>query len=374
MARSKKKHSVYAMVLMALIMIITACSSGGSGNTASSEAPKATDAPKAAETAKPNDAKQKLVIYTGRDKNVFAVVLPKFNEKYPNIEVETLEMGAQQILERVRGEKANPQGDFWWGGTQSALMTAADEGLLDTVKPSGGDQVPAQYKDAQDRWYGEMLLPEVIMYNSDVYKNKADAPQDWDDIIDPKYKDKIVIRDVLASGTMRTIYSAMIFRLGAADPQKGYDFLKKLDANTKDYAADPTQMQLKLERQEGAFTLWNLQDVMLQKETKKRPFDFVYPKSGAPILVDGVGVIKGAPNKDAAVKFYDFLFDPDIRAEMAEKLFQIPTRSDISKDKLPAWLKGLELKPLDIDWKVMADKEKEWMAHWDQNIKGKGSK
>jgi iron(III) transport system substrate-binding protein len=219
-----------------------------------------------------------------------------------------------------------------------------------------------------------MLLPEVIMYNSDVYKNKADAPQDWDDIIDPKFKDKIIIRDVLASGTMRTIYSAMIFRLGANDPQKGYDFLKKLDANTKDYAADPTQMQLKLERQEGTFTLWNLQDVMLQKETKKRPFDFIYPKSGAPILVDGVGVIKGAPNKDAAVKFYDFLFNPDIRAEMAEKLFQIPTRSDISKDKLPAWLKGLELKPLDIDWKVMAAKEKEWMGYWDQNIKGKGDK
>jgi len=362
-----KKYSAYAMVMLALVMIMTACSSGGGSSTA-------TDAPKSVETPKPDDAKQKLVIYTGRDKNVFDVVLPKFNAKYPNIEVETLEMGAQQILERVRGEKANPQGDFWWGGTQSALMTAADEGLLDTYKPSGGDQVPALYKDAQDRWYGEMLLPEVIMYNSDVYKNKADAPQDWDDIIDPKYKGKIVIRDVLASGTMRTIYSAMIYRQGAADPQKGYDFLKKLDANTKEYAADPTQMQLKIERQEGAFTLWNLQDVMLQKELKKRPFDFVYPKSGAPILVDGVALIKGAPNKDAAAKFYDFIFDPDIRAEMAEKLFQIPTRSDISKDKLPAWLNGLELKPLDIDWKVMADKEKEWMGYWDQNIKGKGSK
>ena len=53
-----------------------------------------------------------------------------FNEKYPDIQVDHLTMGAQQILERVRGEKANPQGDFWWGGTQSAMMVAADEDFL----------------------------------------------------------------------------------------------------------------------------------------------------------------------------------------------------------------------------------------------------
>ena len=34
----------------------------------------------------------------------------------------------------------------------------------------------------------------------------------------------------------------------------------------------------------------------------------------------------------------------------------------------------LLLKPLDLDWSVMAAKEKEWMQHWDENIKGKGKK
>jgi iron(III) transport system substrate-binding protein len=32
------------------------------------------------------------------------------------------------------------------------------------------------------------------------------------------------------------------------------------------------------------------------------------------------------------------------------------------------------LKPLDLDWAVMAKKEKEWMEYWDENIKGKGAK
>ncbi|SMF88770.1 iron(III) transport system substrate-binding protein [Paenibacillus uliginis N3/975] len=359
MSKGKAKKWLIGTVLSIAMLTVTAC--GGSTSEGGQN------------SGDKGSEKQKLVIYTARDKNVVEEIIPKFEEQNPGMEVEVLTMGAQQILERVRGEKANPQADFWWGGTQSALMTAADEDLLESVKPSFADSIPAMYKDSQDRWYGEMLLPEVIMYNSTALK-KEDAPKDWDDLLDPKYKDKIIIRGVLASGTMRTIYSSMIFRQDASDPAKGYEWLKKLDANTKEYAQDPTNLYLKLGREEGTLSLWNLQDIMLQKELQKQPFDFIYPASGAPILVDGVGVVKGAKNKDAAMKFYEFLFDSKLRVELAEKLYQIPTRTDISKDTLPAWLQGLELKPLDIDWAVMAEKEKEWMQHWDENIKGKGSK
>lgn len=362
-SKGKAKTWLMSSVLVLAMLALTAC--GGGSGTASEGGQQAGE--------KASSGKERLVIYTARDKNVVDEIIPKFEAKYPDMEVEVLTMGAQQILERVRGEKANPQADFWWGGTQSALMTAADEDLLESVKPSFADNIPALYKDSQDRWYGEMLLPEVIMYNSHALK-KEDAPKDWDDLLDPKYKDKIIIRGVLASGTMRTIYSSIIYKQDANDPAKGFDWLKKLDANTKEYAQDPTNLYLKLAREEGTLSLWNLQDIMIQKELQNQPFDFIYPASGAPILVDGVGVVKGTKNKEAAMKFYEFLFDSKLRVELAEKLFQIPTRTDISKDTLPAWLKGLELKPLDMDWAVMAQKEKEWMQHWDENIKGKGSK
>nr|BBH87389.1 iron ABC transporter substrate-binding protein [Thermosporothrix sp. COM3] len=344
----KRKYGAILMLFILLSSILAAC-----GEDGGSEA-------------------NRLVIYTARDKNVVEFIKQKFEEKYPDIELEVLTMGAQQVMERVRSEKNNPQADFWWGGTQTSFMTAAEEGLLEPYKPSFADSIAPEYKDAQDRWYGEMLLPEVIMYNTEAMK-AADAPQDWDDMLKPQYKDKVIIRGVLDSGTMRTIYSSMIYKEGGAkDPSKGYEWLKKLDANTKEYAQDPTNLYLKLARQEGTLSLWNLQDIMIQKETKKQPFGFIYPKSGAPILVDGVGLIKGAKHMDAAKKFYEFLFDKELASEKAEKLFQIPARSDISKDTLPSWLKGIELKPMELDWKVLNAKEKEWMQYWDENIKGKG--
>jgi iron(III) transport system substrate-binding protein len=328
-------------------------------------------------SASPAPAEEnKLVVYTARDKAVVDYVVQQFEAKYPEYkgQVQVLTMGAQQIMERVRAEKENPQGDVWWGGTQAALSLAAKEGLLASVKPSFADKIPAQYKDASGQWYGEIILPEVIMYNTEALKPE-NAPQDWDDLLDPKWKGKILIRAVPASGTMRTIYTAMIDRFYKQDgkPDRGYDWLKKLDANTKEYTADPTTLYLKMSRQEGLVSLWNLQDILIQKEQKKMPFGYVIPKSGAILLVDGVAVIKNAKHPKAATKFLELLFDTQVRAELANKYFQIPT-VPMDKAQQPAWMKDLDLKPLDLQWDVMAANEKTWIEYWDQNIKGKGGK
>lgn len=97
----------------------------------------------------------------------------------------------------------------------------------------------------------------------------------------------------------------------------------------------------------------------------------MYPESGAPILVDAVGLVKDAKNLENAKLFYEFLFDPETRTTLAEDLYQIPTRTDIDKSSMPDWYQELELKALDLDWEVMAEKEAEWMQQWDENIKGK---
>ncbi|MER2116159.1 MAG: extracellular solute-binding protein, partial [Solibacillus isronensis] len=153
---------------------------------------------------------------------------------------------------------------------------------------------------------------------------------------------------------------------------KGYDWLMKLDANTKEYTQDPNALYLKLARQEGSISLWNLQDILLKKHTTDYTFDFIYPESGAPILVDAVGIVNNAKNEENAKLFMEFLFDQETMVELSKEYYQIPTRTDIAADAMPDWYKELDLKPLDIDWQVMADKEAEWMEHWDTNIKGKG--
>ena len=235
-----------------------------------------------------------LIIYTGRDKDEVASVIDRFTQKFPQYKnkVDIVTLGAQAALDRLRSEKANPQAGFLWGGTLQGLQQAANENLLAPSNPSNSNLIDASRKDPQGRWYAEMLLPEVIVYNHDLLKPEQ-APKDWDDLISPAFKSKIVIRDVMPSGTMRTIFSAMIYRQYAAtgSEQAGYDWLKKLDSNTVVYAPTPDDMYLDLDRGVGSITLWNLQDAYIQPMKNNRPWSYIAPASGVPILLDGVGIV-----------------------------------------------------------------------------------
>jgi iron(III) transport system substrate-binding protein len=317
-----------------------------------------------------------LTIYTGRDKDEVAQVVDLFTKKFPQYSgsVNTIMLGAQAALDRLRAEKSNPQAGFLWGGTMQGLQQAANEGLLVPSSPANANLIDASRKDPQGRWYAEMLLPEVIIYNHDLLKADQ-APKDWDDLITPAFKDKIVIRDVMPSGTMRTIYSAMIYRQyeRTGSPDAGFDWLKKLDANTVLYTPTPDDMYLKLDRGVGTVTLWNLQDALIQPSKNNRPWSFIIPASGVPILLDGVGVVNNPGMTQAATDFLNFILEPKLQAQLAKDYYQIPAIQVPESDK-PDWLAKLEIKELKIDWDLLSQKQTDWMNYWSQNIKNKGGR
>src|SRR5579883_1922288 len=292
-----------------------------------------------------------LTIYTGRDKDEVAQVIDLFTRKFPQYKdhVNTITLGAQAALDRLRAEKSNPQAGFLWGGTLQGLQQAADEGLLVSSNPAGANLIDASRKDPQGRWYAEMLLPEVIIYNHDLLKPEQ-APKDWDDLITPAYKDKIVIRDVMPSGTMRTIYSAMIYRqlANTGSVQAGYEWLKKLDANTAVYTPTPDDMYLKLDRGVGVVTLWNLQDALIQPMKNNRPWSYVILTSGVPVLLDGLGVVNNPKSTQAAIDFENFILEPHLQAQLAKDYYQIPA-IQLPESEKPDWLAKLAIKEMKID-------------------------
>ena len=322
------------------------------------------------------ESSPKLTIYTGRDKDEVAHVIDLFTQRFPQYKgrVNTITLGAQAALDRLRAEKSNPQAGFLWGGTLQGLQQAADEGLLVPSNPANAELIDASRKDPQGRWYAEMLLPEVIIYNHDLVKPDQ-APKEWDDLITPAFKDKIVIRDVMASGTMRTIYSAMIYRqyqkTGSVDA--GFEWLRKLDANTVVYTPTPDDMYLKLDRGVGTVTLWNLQDALIQPLKNNRPWSYVIPASGVPVLLDGLGVVNNPNSMQAALNFQNFILEPHLQAQLAKDYYQIPA-IQIPDSEKPEWLAKLDIKEMKIDWNLLSEKQTEWMNYWSQNIKGKGGR
>ncbi len=314
------------------------------------------------------DDRETLVIYSPHGKELLGAYEDAFEQEHPGVDVQWLDMGSQEAYDRVRTEATNPQASLWWGAPQTMFAKAAGQDLLEPYTPTWAEAVPAEARDAQHRWYGTYRTPEVIMYNHDAVDSTA-VPRSWDDLLQPRFADRIIVRSPFGSGTMRAIFGAMIQRQPTVDD--GFRWLARLDENTKTYAADPTQLYLSLARGEGDVTLWNLPDAYLQSSDLGYPFSWVIPAEGTPVLVDAIALVKGAPNMARAKEFYEFVTSRDALIEQAAQFHRIPVRTDIEPEALPAWMR-VEIRSMPMDWDRLADEGAAWMQYWDENVKGRG--
>ena len=322
-----------------------------------------------------SDQRTVLTIYSPHGKELLQYYETGFESAHPSIDVQWVDMGSQEVLDRLRAEAANPQADVWFGAPAEIFERAAKENLLEPYTPSWASAVSAESRDANARWFGTYLTPEVIAYNSEAVTD-ADAPKDWNDVIDPKWKGKVVIRDPIASGSMRAIWGAMLARsiTQTGSTAAGWDYLRKLDANTREYTLNPTIMYQKLGRQEGVVTLYNMPDIATLQQRTKIPVKYVIPSSGTPLLVEGIALVKGGKHPDQAKLYYEFVTAAPAMLVAADSFLRIPARKDLPSDSLPEWIRDAQSRivPMPIDRQLLADSLDVWMRYWDANIRRRG--
>ena len=324
-----------------------------------------------------SDKRTVLTVYSPHGPELLKYFEEGFEKAHPDIDIQWVDMGSQEVLDRVRAEKDNPQADVWFGAPAEAFDRATREKLLEPYIPTWSNAVSVEARENNDHWYGTYLTPEVIAYNTEAV-SAAQAPKDWDDVLDPKWKGKLLIRDPIASGTMRAIFGAIVARSMArtGSPEGGYEWLRKLDANTREYVLNPTILYQKLGRQEGVITLWDMPDIATLEQRTKIPVGYVIPSSGTPVLVDGIAIIKGTKHPAEAKLYYEFVTTPTALKAAAEQFLRIPARTDIPVSELPKWIQDAkaQIKPMAVDRRVMAEHLDEWMKYWDANIRNRGHK
>ncbi len=315
------------------------------------------------------------MIYTPHGRDLMAHFGARFEEANPGVRVEWLDMGSQEVLDRLRSERANPQADVWWGAPSDMFDAAAEEGLLEAFRPSWAEHLPPEGRHAGDAWFATYLTPEVIAYNSAVL-SREEAPQEWDDVLDPRWRDQVLIREPLASGTMRAIFTSLIYREseGTGDPAAGYEWLLRLDAQTKEYVLNPTLLYQKLAREEGLVTLWAMPDIETLRANTDYPIDYVIPASGTPVVVDGIAVVRGGRHPELARAFVEFAGGEEAIRTAAERFFRIPARTDLDPAGYPEWLREAlpRIRPMEVDAELLRARTPEWMRHWDTNIRRRG--
>jgi iron(III) transport system substrate-binding protein len=325
-------------------------------------------------TACRGDGRTPVVLYSPHGRDQLTLLERAFEAEHPEIDVRWLDMGSQEILDRLRFERVNPQADVWFGGPTTIFDRGVHDSLLAPYRPEWAGQVGTDGVGPADRYWPAYRTPAVIAFNSRLV-SRADAPHDWDDVLDPRWHDKVLIRDPIASGTMRAIWGLILVRSirETGDTARGMAWLRRLDGQTKAYTLNPAILDARLARGEGLVTLWDLPDILISR-SKGMPFDYVFPRSGTVVIDDAIGLVRGSRHPEPAKQFIDFVGSERGQLLAAERVYRLPSRRDLPPDRLPAWVAHVEqeMTVAPMDWELLARRGAEWMSYWDSHVRGSG--
>lgn len=309
-------------ILLVVLMAIAAIGCGGVEVTSSqptaapAEAPA--DAPEAAEPAAHGTKigeeidgyviGDTLTMYTCLTDGEYQYYLEAF-EKATGITVNALRLSAGEMITRVDAEKDNPQASVLFGGSTDNYINATGRDLLDPYTAAGIDKIPANYHDA-DGVYSPFYVGAICFAcNSEIFaENGWEYPTTWQDLLDPKYKDNIVMAHPATSGTAYTVFATVVQLLGE---EKAWEYFSGLDANilyyTKAGAAAPSQVGLG----EAAIGLTFAHDALQYTTDDKGnlPIVCAFPTEGTGYEVGATALVKGGikGEEGAARLFIDYV-------------------------------------------------------------------
>src|SRR5690606_29904928 len=138
------------------------------------------------------------VVYTSNNVQVIDVALDIAKDKARDLTVQRVTSGTGALMKRIEAEAANPLGDVVWGagfGTMAPFQHSFH--AYDAADAKGLDM---RFLGPNSLWAGTNAHVMVIMVNDKQLKGE-DAPKSWQDLFDPKWKDKVIIGDPATSGS-----------------------------------------------------------------------------------------------------------------------------------------------------------------------------
>src|SRR3954451_10889336 len=148
----------------------------------------------------------KLVFYTAMDLQLAEYYGKMFEAKYPGIAVRVERSGAERVFQRIGQEYGSNihAVDVVNSSDAAHSIVWKRDGLLEAFVPEDVARFyPAEHKDPDGMFASFRVWVCIIAYNTNLVK-KEDAPKSYADLLDPKWKNKIVKAHPGYSGTIMT--------------------------------------------------------------------------------------------------------------------------------------------------------------------------
>ncbi|MBU3697397.1 Fe(3+) ABC transporter substrate-binding protein [Dechloromonas sp.] len=259
----------------------------------------------------PASAEEKVLnLYSARHYQTDEALYANFTQQ-TGIKINRIEGKEDELLERIKNEGANSPADVFLTVDAARLAKAHELGLFAPVTSKTLEsRIPAHLRT--EDWFSFSTRARVIVYNKGTVK--AEDVQSYQDLANPKLKGKLCSR----SGAHPYNLSLMASIIAHQGEAKAEELARGMVANfaRAPKGGDTDQIKAVSAGECGVAISNTYYVARLMRSSKPEDrkvmekLGVVWPNqssTGAHINVSGGGMLKTAPNKDAAVKFLEYL-------------------------------------------------------------------
>ena len=244
----------------------------------------------------------RLALYSALDLTLSEKLAKTFEAAYPGIAVRVERSGAERIFQRIGQEQASRiQAVDVVLSTDAAHFVAWKRSgwLAPYVAEDAARHFPADAIDVDGMFANLCASLSVIGYNTNLIKSE-EAPRSFADLLDPKWRGRLVKAHPAYSGTIMTATFAIARELG-------WSYFEKLASQRVMQVQSASDPPKKLGLGERAVQVDGADAIMLQIKEQGQPVEVVHASEGSPLITIPGGVFRGAPNPNAARLFQNFL-------------------------------------------------------------------
>lgn len=248
-------------------------------------------------------------------------------EQQTGIKVKYVEGGSGEMVQRAAREKSNTQADVLV--TLPPFIQQADsKGLLQAYEPKGSEQVSGADKAGDGKWTSVVNNYFGFIHNK---KELSPAPKTWEELLDPKFKDKVQYSTPGVAGDGTAVLIKALHDFGGQEPAMAY--LKRLQTNNVGPSSSTSKLAPKVDKGEILVANGDVQMNFAQARTMPNlAIWFPAKEGGKPTtfaLPYAAGLVDGAPHSENGKKLLDFMLGEQAQREVSAIGGGFPARKDV---------------------------------------------
>lgn len=306
------------------------------------------DKKEAAKEVKAGGVKGDVMVYTSIYPDIIDnMCKPNVSKAFPEMKVTWFQGGTEKVMTKITGEiKAKKIGaDVLMVADPSYYLKLDEQKLLLPYKSKEHDKIISE-KAENGAWYAVRICNMIIAYNSDKLKAE-DAPKNWTDLTDPKWKGKIAMPNPMLSGTA---YVAA----GALADKYGWEYFDKLKANGLRVEEGNSAIQNKLLTGEYLAVMILEENILKLANTKKEPLKVIYPTDGVINIPSPIAIFNTTKNPEGAKALVDWWLSKEGQQAVV-KGWMHSVRGDVDAPPLSIPTKTIVEGRLKVNWQNLAD-------------------